>query len=100
MPLTIWMINIFFFLIDWLFITDPNLIGTYPDMYNNWICLLFMSNIDYTIFGIFKYYDMFSLRGNFDFFVDTLSLLFLFSWEMIKVFIRWNSGNWQYETIE
>ena len=38
LPLMIWINNIFFYLIDWLFISDPNLIGTYPDMYNNWLC--------------------------------------------------------------
>jgi hypothetical protein len=100
LPLIIWMNNIFFFTIDWLFISDPNIKGTYPDMYNNWLCQIFMANVDNTIFGIFKYYDMFTLRGNFNYFVDLLSLIFLSLWEIIKVFIRLDTGNWQYETVE
>ncbi len=59
-----------------------------------------MTNIDNTIFGIFKYYDMFSLRGNFDYFADLMSLIFFSLWEIVKVFIRLDIGNWQYETVE
>ena len=59
-----------------------------------------MKNVDYTIFGIFKYYDMFTLRGHFDYFVDLFNFTFFALWEIVKIFIRWNTGNWQYETVE
>ena len=76
LPFLIWTNNIFFLVFDWLFITDSKYKGAYPDMYANWFCQMFMSSVDnINFFGIFKYYDMFTLRGHFDWFIDFLSLI-------------------------
>ena len=52
------------FSIDLLFISDEELKGTYPTMYNNFLTSWIMSTqggLEWFWPGIFKYYDMFTV---------------------------------------
>lgn len=80
-------------------ITDPNLVNTYPHMYDNQLCKLLMSSRNtIELFSILKYYDMFTHRGHWNWVVDLFSIVFLWPWEFIKLIIREDSGDWNYGT--
>lgn len=67
--------------IDLLSVTEPNLVGTYPSMYNNFLTSLIMSDewaLEWLWPGIFKYYDMFSVQGWANWFYDFLSIISFF----------------------
>lgn len=54
----------FWLIWDWLTIWDENQIGTYPSMYNNFIAQMFLyDQPTIEFFGVFKWYDLFSVRG-------------------------------------
>jgi len=62
--------NLGMFFIDSVSINDPELIGTYPTMYNNFMTQWIMSTewaLQWFWPGVFKYYDMFSVQGWLDF---------------------------------
>ena len=70
-------------------------------MYKNWFTELFMTHqIVIEIFGILKYYDMFSLRGSFNWSWDFVVLLFVPWIETLYLFMRIDSGNWTLGTSE
>lgn len=83
------------FLYDAIAINDPELVGTYPSMYNNFLTSWIMSTelgLMWLWPGIFKYYDMFSVQGWLDFFIDFLSINFMFA--PIQLMVRLISGDW------
>ena len=70
-----------FFFVDLIFITDPEQVGTYPSMYNNFLTSWIMSAdwaLDWIWPGVFKWYDMFTVQGWMNWFWDFLSLNFFF----------------------
>lgn len=74
---------------------DPELQGVYPSMYNNFLASWIMSSQDGLEWfwpGIFKYYDMFSIQGWADWFLDFLSLLFFFA--PVQFLYRLIAGDW------
>ena len=83
------------FLIDLVFIQDPELAGTYPTMYNNFLTGWIMSSqegLEWFWPGIFKYYDMFSVQGWIDWFWDFTSLVLFFA--PIQFLWRLFSDDW------
>lgn len=83
------------FSIDLLFVSDEELKGTYPTMYNNFLTSWIMSTqggLEWFWPGIFKYYDMFTVQGWFDWFADFLSITFFFA--PIQLLGRLISGDW------
>ena len=82
-------------------ISEPSLVGTYPCMYNNFIAASLLSSKEsIETFGVLKYYDLFSLRGNWVWYEDCLRIMFLFPWELYNVYIREETGDWLFETRE
>ena len=89
--------NIWYFFYDLFSITDPNRVGRYPSMYNNWLAESFLKDPD-AIWGAFEYYDLFTFSGWLDWYED----LFMISWfpwiELIKGIIRYSIPDWTYDT--
>ena len=70
-------------------------------MYNNWFTGLFMSEQgvgDYLT--VVKYYDVFSFRGFFNWWVDAICAVFASWWLWILIYIRTDSNDWTYGTTE
>ena len=101
MPALVLWSNFWNYLIDGFEVTDSDLIGTFPSMYNNWFAADIMSMQDgKALWGPFVWYDMFSWAGFFNWWVDALLLDFIFIWELFKAITRNESGNWNYDTVE
>ena len=82
LPLYILLWNSLMFSIDLVSISDSELKGTYPTMYNNFVTSWVMSTqlgLEWFWPGIYKYYDMFSVQGWLDWFWDFVSLIFFFA---------------------
>lgn len=75
---------------------DPNFARMKPTMYDNWFSRLLLRNP----FGVFAWYDVFSVQGYFNWMADSLLLFFLPWWELIKAFIRQGRNDWTYQTVE
>lgn len=91
--------------VNWIWdgfeITDPDLIGTFPSMYNNWFAKSIMSmDSQMPLWGPFVWYDMFSWMGLLNWFIDVIALDFTWWFELIKAMFRDSTDNWQYGTIE
>lgn len=91
--------NFWFFFTDLFTITDPNKLGTYPSMYNNWFTELFMQDPS-NIWGAFEYYDLFTFNGWLNWYLDTLMLNYFWWIEIIKGIIRYSIPDWTYDTPE
>ena len=77
-PVIIWWNNLIYYLVD-LFSAGNNkeLQNIYPSMYNNWFTALFMSDPsvgDYLV--AFKYYDLFTFRGYYNWWIDAITTIF------------------------
>ena len=89
--------NMFWFTLDtFKYWGDVNFARMKPRMYDNWFSSLLLGNP----FGIFTWYDMFSLQGYGNWLADSLSLQLLFPWELYQAFIRQGRNDWTYNTVE
>ena len=52
------------------------------------------------IFGLFMWYDMWSWRGYWVWFLDSISIYWIWPWEFAKGFMRMDRGDWSYMTYE
>jgi len=99
-PLLVAINNCFFYLWDWIqFDFSPATQGIRPTMYNNWFTKLFMGGGSGP-WGPFKWYDLFSLAGWFDWFFDSLALIIIPWWELIEAIFRSDKGNWGFMSSE
>mmetsp|Transcript_16219 Transcript_16219/g.25095 ORF Transcript_16219/g.25095 Transcript_16219/m.25095 type:complete len:236 (-) Transcript_16219:22-729(-) len=98
-PLLVAINNCFFYLWDWIqFDFSPATQGIRPTMYNNWFTKLFMGGD--TVWGPFKWYDMFTLMGFMNWLWDSLAVIFIPIWELIEAFLRSDRNNWGYMATE
>jgi len=89
--------NLIFFTVDaFAFWGDPNYEGMKPSMYDNWFSRLFLANP----WGLFAWYDVFSVQGYFNWVADSYVVGF-FPWvSLIQGFIRQGRNDWTYLTWE
>ena len=86
---------------DGFAVTDPDLIGTFPSMYQNALASEIMSMQNGNkLWGPFVWYDMFTWRGLWNFIEDAFWLDIAVWWEVMKAMTRATTNDWQYETVE
>ena len=101
LPLMVFCSNIFWFSFDFLFISGEKEAGTFPHMYQNSFAEYFLrSRTIIEMFSVFKWYDMFSLRGFDNWWWDAVVLVHAPWWKVVEAFVRLDRGDWYYWTNE
>ena len=75
---------------------DPLFARMKPHMYDNWLTRLLMKQP----FGIFAWYDVFTVQGYRNWMQDSLMLTFFPGWELYEAFVRQGRRDWTYGTVE
>jgi hypothetical protein len=99
-PSMVFIGDVWFYVMDaFQYNGDVNTKGLKPSMYDNWLAKMFMQTQD-KMFGIFVWYDVFSMRGFLNWFLDSVTFMIFPWWEVGEAFIRNNQSNWRYGTRE
>jgi hypothetical protein len=70
-------------------------------MYKNWFSAVFMNNPDFIEFyALFKYYDVFTWRGFYNWWIDAITSVFAPWWSIYLIFRRVAQQDYTYQTSE
>ena len=98
-PTMIFINNWFYYLIDLItYGNDPETQGYFPSLYNNWFAAMFMDSDN--PYGLFKYWDMFTLQGFDNWFYTALIITFFPWWEFYQSILRYTADDWSIGTPE
>jgi len=101
LPLIVFLSNSFWILWDLIDIPDPKKMGLYPHLYSNKLAAFFLEDKPMLeLFGIFKWYDMFSIRGFDNWFWDAFTLVFIPWYDLLMLLFRIYDKNWSFGATE